>query len=397
MRVLHVITGLGRGGAERQLAALLARRAEPVVSEVAVLTGCGPLAAEIRALGVPVHEIGMRGNRDFAALPRLVRLMRDGRYDVVHTHLYRACVYGRIAARIAGVRRIIATEHSLGDGEIEGRRAGIGVRLLYRATERLGTLTVAVSPTVAARLRGWGVPDSRIVTVPNGVDAAAFAFDPARRAEIRAALGVAATETVVGCVGRLVPGKRTDLLVRAFAGAAVPGAWLVVAGDGPERGALERLARRLGVASRVRFLGDTADVPGVLAALDVYAAPSRQETFGLGVVEAMAAGLPVLYTTCPALDDVPASLAPHARRLRADLVEWAAALARFPAPDPVRLPVAPVVGGYDLGATARALHDLYGPAAHDPRTHPAKDGPRTWSTTGAPSEVSCGGRASRAR
>ena len=64
----------------------------------------------------------MRGNTDAAALPRLVRLIRAGRYDLVHTHLYRACVYGRIAARLAGVRHIVATEHSLGERCIEGRR-----------------------------------------------------------------------------------------------------------------------------------------------------------------------------------------------------------------------------------------------------------------------------------
>src|SRR5690606_39492298 len=127
-------------------------------------------------------EVGMRHNRDLAALPRLVRLIRRGRYDIVHTHLYRACVYGRVAARLAGAPRIIATEHSLGDGHIEGRVPSRGVRALYRATERLGSATVAVSPTVAARLRGWGVPPGPIVVIPNGIDAAAVAVDAPRRA-----------------------------------------------------------------------------------------------------------------------------------------------------------------------------------------------------------------------
>ncbi|MFD0850871.1 glycosyltransferase, partial [Actinomadura adrarensis] len=149
-RVLHIITGLGHGGAERQLALLLRYMPEyGIESEVAVLAQAGPLAERIRELGVPVHEIGMRSNHDVAALPRLAGLVRRGRYDVVHTHLYRACVFGRVAARMAGVRHVIATEHSLGEGHIEGRRTTSGVRLLYRATERLGTATVAVSPTVA--------------------------------------------------------------------------------------------------------------------------------------------------------------------------------------------------------------------------------------------------------
>ncbi|BFO21647.1 hypothetical protein SHKM778_80350 [Streptomyces sp. KM77-8] len=85
-------------------------------------------------------------------------MIRAGGYDLVHTHLYRACVYGRLAARVAGVRAVVATEHSLGDTQMEGRRLTTGVRALYLASERLGSATVAVSPTVADRLKRWGVP-----------------------------------------------------------------------------------------------------------------------------------------------------------------------------------------------------------------------------------------------
>lgn len=144
----------------------------------------------------------MTGNRDLTALPRLAGLIRGGGYDLVHTHLYRACVYGRIAARMAGVRAVVATEHSLGDAVIEGRRLTRGVRTLYRATERLGTATVAVSDTVAARLRRWGVPEQRIHVVPNGIEAHRFAFDPAARALVRTRLGLPLDAFVVGGAGR---------------------------------------------------------------------------------------------------------------------------------------------------------------------------------------------------
>ncbi|WP_083734511.1 glycosyltransferase [Actinomadura sp. CNU-125] len=338
-RVLHVITGLEHGGAERQLALLLPHL--PVTCEVVSLTRAGTVGAEIAATGVPVHELGMGGNRDLSALPRLVRLIRRGRYDVVHTHLYRACVYGRIAARLAGrpAPRIIATEHSLGDGHLEGRRTTRGVRALYLATERLGSLTVAVSPTVARRLQAWGVAPGRVAVVPNAVDAPAFAFDPARRAATRAALGIAPDEPVVGAVGRLVPTKRFDLLIEALARPALDAARLLVVGDGPQRGELARLAAARGVADRVVLAGGTSDVAGALAAMDVFAAPSVQETFGLGVLEALAAGLPALYTTCPALDDLPPGEAPGARRLPpaadapGDADAWSARLAHLLASD----------------------------------------------------------------
>ncbi|MFA1546733.1 glycosyltransferase [Actinomadura chokoriensis] len=354
-RVLHVITGLEHGGAERQLALLL--RHLPVACEVATLTRTGTLGAEIRRTGVPVHEIGMRGNRDLAALPRLARLIRRGRYDVVHTHLYRACVYGRIAARLAGTARVIATEHSLGDGHIEGRSTTRGVRALYRATERLGSATVAVSPAVADRLGGWGVKPGRIVVIPNGIDAAAFAFDAARRAATRRRLGIGPDERVVGAVGRLVPTKRFDMLIEAVA--RLDGVRLLLVGAGPMRGALERLAHGLGVP--VIFTGGTSDVAGALAAMDVLAAPSVQETFGLGVLEALAAGLPVRYTACPALDELPPGEAPGARRLPTDTGIWSAELdAVLRAPrDRTRVP--PVVARYAIAEHAAELARLYLP------------------------------------
>ncbi len=217
MRALHIITGLGVGGAEQQLRLLL--RHLPVECDVVTLTNPGPVADGLRADGVRVVHLGMRGNRDLSAVGRLTRLIRDGRYDLVHTHLYRACVYGRIAARLAGVRAAVATEHSLGRAEIEGRPLTRGIRALYLSTERLGAATVAVSSTVAGRLRDWGVPAERIRLVPNGIDADRFRFDPDRRLAVRAALGIPEGAFVVGGVGRLVPGKRFDVAVRAVAAA----------------------------------------------------------------------------------------------------------------------------------------------------------------------------------
>lgn len=232
MRVLHIITGLGVGGAEQQLRLLLRRL--PVDCDVVTLTNPGPVADGMHADGVSVTHLGMSGNRDLTALPRLTRLIRRGRYDLVHTHLYRACVYGRIAARLAYVRATVATEHSLGERYIEGRPLTRSTRELYLRTERLGSATVAVSATVADRLRGWGVPARRIHVVPNGIDGARFRHDSQVRAATRALLDIPSGAFVVGGVGRLVPGKRFDLLVRAVA--ALPGVRLLLAGDGPERG-----------------------------------------------------------------------------------------------------------------------------------------------------------------
>ncbi|MDT0445926.1 glycosyltransferase [Streptomyces johnsoniae] len=355
-RVLHVITGLGTGGAERQLCALLRRL--PVACDVVTLTHPGPVARELRADGVRVAHLGMAGNRDAGAVPRLVRLIRQGRYELVHTHLYRACVYGRVAARLAGVRAVVATEHSLGDHRIEGRALNPANRALYLASERLGAATVAVSAAVAARLRAWGVPQERIHLVPNGIEPCRYRFDPGARRAVRARLGLPADAVVLGGVGRLVAGKRFGVLLRAAARLPAD-VWLVVAGEGPERAALHALAVRLGIARRVVFAGDCPDVPGLLSALDVFVSPSAEETFGLAAVEALAAGLPVLHVACPAVEELPRGEAPGARRVGAAPGELAGALEAELALGVRRLPVPRAVRRYGMDRAADRLMDVY--------------------------------------
>jgi glycosyltransferase involved in cell wall biosynthesis len=365
MRVLHVITGLRAGGAEHQLRLLL--RKLPHDCEVVTLSHPGSVAEALRADGVTVHELTMRGNRDLSVVRDLRRLIRSRDVDLVHTHLYRACVYGRIAARLARVPAV-ATEHSIGAGVIEGRRATYGVRALYRATERLGAATVAVSGTVATRLRAWGIPARRIVVIPNGIDAAELAFDPVLRKQARHRLGIAEDAVVVGGVGRLEPSKRFDRLVAALP--AVPGVTLLLAGDGSERARLAELADRAGVAGRVVFAGAVAHPREVLCAMDVFASPSQQETFGLAVLEALANGLPAVYATCPPLDEHAAAAgvrgnatAPGAWRLSRDRESLPrtlrAELACLELRDGSRLPVPALVKHFDTAPLAASVSELY--------------------------------------
>lgn len=368
MRALHIITGLGAGGAEQQLRLLV--RHLPVDCDVVTLTNPGAVADGLAADGVRVVHLGMAGNRDLAALPRLVRLIRAGGYDLVHTHLYRACVYGRPAARLAGVRAIVATEHSLGDSQMEGRRLTAGVRALYLASERLGSATVAVSPTVAERLKRWGVPAPRIEVVPNGIDLDRFRFDQERRARTRRRLGLPQDAFVVGGIGRLARGKRFDVLVRALA--RLPqDHWLLLVGGGPEEHLLRRTAHEAGVTERVLFTGERPyvpdgssgpDLPSLTAAMDLLAAPSTDEAFGLAVVEALASGLPVLYASCPAIEDLPPRATAGARQVRGGPSAYARAIAEVRAAGPRPRAVPEAAHRYSITRSADRLMGVYAAA-----------------------------------
>ncbi|GGS50354.1 glycosyltransferase [Streptomyces violaceus] len=379
MKALHIITGLGVGGAEQQLRLLL--RHLPVDCDVVTLTNPGAVAEGLTADGVRVTHLGMGGNRDLGALPRLVRLIRAGGYDLVHTHLYRACVYGRFAARLAGVRAVVATEHSLGDSQMEGRRLTAGVRGLYLASERLGSATVAVSPTVAGRLERWGVPAPRIEVVPNGIDLDRFRFDAERRERTRRHLGLPEGAWVTGGVGRLSRGKRFDVLVRALT--LLPkDHWLLLVGGGPEEPVLRRTAQEAGVAGRVVFTGERPyvpdgspgpDLPSLTSAMDLLASPSTEEAFGLAAVEALAAGLPVLYASCPAIEDVRPPAAAGVRRVSGGPEAYARAIAEVRAAGARPRTASEVAHHYSITHCAARLTDVYA-AAVSSSTSPSSPG-----------------------
>ena len=355
MKVLHLITGLGVGGAELQLRSILQHTRHD--SEVLTLYNPGPVADMIRSDGVRVRDLGMTRNTQLTALLKLRRLIRDGGYDVVHTHLYRSQIYGRPAAWLAGTPVVLSTEHSIGETHLERRRMTSGVRALYLASERLSGGTIAVSPTVRDRLEDWGVRANRITVIPNGVDLDRVAFDKQARDEVRAEFGLGSGDYVLGVLGRLDPNKQFDLVIEAAAPLLDSATKLLIVGKGEERAHLEQVARDHGVADQVVFAGERHDVAAMLSAIDLFVASSKQETFGLSVLEALANGAPVLYTTCPALDGLDVS---QARQVPSTVEGMRAAMAaELQAGSRPREAADAVRREYGIGAVTARIDDLY--------------------------------------
>lgn len=354
MKVLHVITALGVGGAERQLDLLLQNTRHD--AEVFALYNFGSVGRRIAARGVHVYDLGMRSNRQVMSVFRLARIMREGAYDMVHLHLYRACLYGRVAARLAGIPSV-ATEHSIGEALIEGRRKTLPVRLLYLATEHFSEATIAVSPKVRELLVEWGVRKEKIRVIPNGLDPERFAFDPEARKVLRKEFGMREDDFVLGSIGRLHAPKRYDRLLKAAALLLEGGGvWLLLAGDGAEKPRLVRLARELGIAGRVIFAGERDDVPRLLSAMDLFVSSSEEETFGLAILEAATSGLRVVAAECPALDGLSLN---GVLRVPADVPSLRRVLLEEATAGPTTHRARKLPERYDIRTVVAAIDELY--------------------------------------
>jgi glycosyltransferase involved in cell wall biosynthesis len=355
VKVLHVITGLDAGGAELQLAMLLRRTRHD--SDVVSLYNPGPIADQIRASGTKVTDFGMRSNTQLSALYQLYRYIKKGHYDVVHTHLYRAQVYARPAARLGKTPVVLTTEHSIGETHIERRKMTKGVRRLYLASEAFSDATIAVSDIVVERLVNWGVPAKKITMIPNGVNLDELAFSSEARRQVREQFAIDADAYVIGALGRLDPNKRIDLLMEAVAPQLSNKCVLFIVGRGEEQERLEAEATRLGVTDHVVFAGYQSDTAAMLSAFDLFVTTSRQETFGLSVLEALGSGLPALFTTCPALDGIETDRAHHVEGDVGALRDAIAAQAALGHPE--RIVPTEVFSLYGMQSVVDQIDDLY--------------------------------------
>lgn len=345
--ILHVVQHLAPGGLE--VMALELARAQAAHRPALVLSLEGEAERAIAAwprLAAQRGQLLFAGKRPGidAALPlRLAALFRRLRPAAVHTHHVGPLLYAGAAARLAGVRRRLHTEHDAWHLEAPARR-----RVMRLALAAARPLVIADAPHVAdAMARALGIAPPPVV--PNGVDTARFA--PRDGAAARDALGLPRAARIIGIAARLERVKGVDVAIAALA--QVPDALLLVAGAGGERAALERAAAASGVAGRVRFLGLVQDMPGFWAACDLACLPSRAEGLPLAALEAQACGVPVVATR---VGGTPAACCPMTARLvpPEDPRALAAALREAPSGDPRPF----VLRAASLEAVARTCLDL---------------------------------------
>lgn len=332
MRLLYVIDSLAPGGAETSLADMTrGLMVGGIELHVLPLKGAGGVAPRIEADGGVVHAPPVRPGR-LAAIKRVLQVIDEAQPALVHTTLYEADVCGRLAATIRRVpcsSSIVNVSYDLAHARevnaVKLRAALIVDAATAHLSRRLHAITEVVAENASRNLR---YSRQRIDVIPRGRDPRRYAFrDEGERERVRQELGVELDTPVVLTVGRHEPQKRQADLVAAmeFVWREYPRAELWLAGkDGRSTAELHDLAAPLG--ERVRFLGHRSDVPALLSAADVFAFPSEREGLGGVLIEAMAAGCPVVASAIPTSLEVLAEGRCGLLHPRADVPSLAAAL-----------------------------------------------------------------------
>lgn len=299
MKILHVVRR-AEGGMKKHVVTLLSELGsefEQALASTPDFYDSLDDGIKRRTRFVPVDigdSIGPKTLKQGLALSKQAKSLGT---DIIHSHGYKAAVPGVIGAKLSGAKSIV-TGHNLFPV-----RASFPAKASLRFVARLSDRVIAVAPALAKSLTAAGVSEKKITTILNGIDISAYGNIDGK--SVRRSIGVDEDAIVVFCAARLTEIKGVDFLIKAAGLLAnkQPRLCVVIAGDGPDRAALEELAAQIAGGS-VRFLGQRNDVPSLLAAADVVAIPSLAEGHPLIVTEAMASGKAVVASGVGGLVDV---------------------------------------------------------------------------------------------
>ncbi len=322
MHICHIVSGDLWAGAACQVTNLMSELVKEKEYQFSAVTfNPGRLSAELAGLGIPVLCLPEKRMSSPEILSRIRRHIRDGRIDVIHTHGHKEQVLGCLAAFSSSrPTKVIRTLHGLPEPYkgIAGLRAAISQKVTDLCSVFLTHSIVVVSNDMERRLhrKSWA---SKMVCIHNGVNPNRLKTVQSPGA-VRESLKIAENAFVIGTACRLVPVKRLDILLKAFAIARGEHrkAVLLICGDGPLRDELRRQCEILNLSKPVRFLGHRDDMYDILSALDLFVMTSEHEGIPMVLLEALALGVPVV---APAVGGIPEVVNGHAALLSSPLNE----------------------------------------------------------------------------
>ena len=295
-KILYVFAALPVGGAEQVLVTeLKGLNRDLFVPLVCVISEKGPVGEMIEQMGIPVIPLHRmkKTQFDYGIIREIKKIILREKIVLVHTHLYDGGKYGRIAARMARVPGIVHTAHNI----YVKRRTKYHLinRILSSFTDRIIAVSKAVKESLVRYDR---INRKKIQVIYNGIDLSKF-DGPSTKHEVRAELGIKPDEYVIGVIARLEEQKGHRYLLEALS--IIPehlaSLKILIVGDGQLRSVLETETKRRALSSNVFFLGTRKPIAPILRALDLFLLPSLWEGFSMAILEAMAAGVPVIATS----------------------------------------------------------------------------------------------------
>lgn len=289
VNLIHVILKLDVGGLERVVIDLLRNLNLRIYNPIlCCLEKYGTMIQEVNELGIDVIALGKKEEGlELSLIPRLAKILRQNKIDILHSHNSSPHFYSTLAGKVAGTPINIYTIHG---------------QELHRADKLLSYMTdmiVAVSDDARKLMvRRGGIPQRKVMTILNGIDEGKYHSDVNVTLKKRS-IGLAEDDLVIGIVARLAPEKDHNTLLEAFKivlQKTNKKVKLVVVGDGNLRKELEEKARHISISENTIFLGERHDVPELLATFDLFVLSSLTEGISLTLLEAMAAGLPIVAT-----------------------------------------------------------------------------------------------------
>lgn len=309
-RLLWLVDSLGAGGAE----ALVVTYAEAVRGKqeffVACLSGAdGVNAQRLQSLGVPVIDLRARNLRDVSAFRRLLAAIREHRIELIHAHLTYSSIWSAVASRLTGVPAIASLHVSpratrtLKDSALHRVATDLRDRLMRAILNRWSRIVVMVSGALRDDYLERGLKSAKMRVVHNGIELDRFRRPREEsRARLERELNIPRGVPIIATVAVLRPKKGIEVLLEAVP--QVRNAVFVIIGDGPLRDEWTRLAESRGVADRVRWAGYRKDVDALLAGCDLFVHPSLDDAFPTVLLEAMAAGLPIVASQVGGIPEI---------------------------------------------------------------------------------------------
>jgi len=301
VKLTYIIDTLAVGGAEKLLLSTLKKlNKEKYDITVCTMMKENDLIEDFRKLGVKVVCLNMYNKRDIRGFFKLYRYFKSHKIEIVHTHLVEANIFGRYAALLAGVPIIISTEHSVDDWKANPQSIKSKLRLFFdKIAANHSNGIIAVSDKIKKHIINYEkINPAKITVIKNGIEIEKFdnSFNNSKKGNT----------IVLGSVGRLCKAKGYEYLLKAFIKVKekISNTKLLIAGDGPLREQLEKLARNLHISTDVTFMGVLNNIPAFLNEIDIFVLSSVREGLPLSLLEAMAAEKPIIATAVGGIPEV---------------------------------------------------------------------------------------------